>query len=64
MSDPILENDDVLVKVMILTIEKLVYANIMKKTVEANRYREEVHSLMDIMIDNQIIEMKEIIYQS
>lgn len=39
---------------MLQKIEKLTYAQLMGKKIEAARYREEAHSLMDILMDNQI----------
>ena len=48
------ENRDPLIKSMLQKIEKLTYAQLMGKKIEAARYREEAHSLMDILMDNQI----------
>jgi len=53
--------EDLLTKAMTDKMKIFIYAQAMGKTTEAARYREEIHSMVDILLDNHVDTIREAI---
>ena len=53
--------DDLLLKGLMGSIEQFIYASVINNNVEAARFREETHTLLDLLLDQSAEEAKQVV---